>query len=174
MKRERIKKIVAPAVGLVLFMAALYILQGKLRQIHFHEILIYLRSIPLSHIAQALAFTLLSFIALAGNEALVFRAIGRKQPLDRMVFTSFISNAVSHSIGYSLLSGGSLRLWFYTAMGNLPGGCLPASGAAFRFFWLGFFLPIRGLVCHRSAARSAVPALAPWPRSGRWVSCSCS
>jgi len=140
MKLERLKKNLALAMGLVLFAAALVILQGKLRQIHFHEILIYLRSIPLSHIAQALAFTLLSFIALAGNEALVFRAIGRKQPLNRTVFTSFLSNAVSHSVGYALLSGGSLRLWFYTAMGISLGDVSRLVALLSVFFWLGFFL----------------------------------
>jgi uncharacterized membrane protein YbhN (UPF0104 family) len=139
MSRKRIKKMLAPVIGLVLFVAALYILQSKLRQVHFHEVLSYLRSIPLGHIVQALAFTLLSFSALAGNEALLFRVIGRKQPLDRTVFPSFISNAVSHSVGYALLSGGSLRLWFYTSMGISLADISLLVALLAVFFWLGFF-----------------------------------
>ncbi len=139
MKRERIKKIVAPAVGLVLFVAALCVLQGKLRQVHFHEVLRYLRSLPLAHIAQALALTLLSFIAQAGDEALLFRAIGHPQALYRTALPSFISNAVSHSIGYSLLSGGSLRLWFYRAWGVSLADVSLLVALHSVVFWLGFF-----------------------------------
>lgn len=139
MSRKKIIKLIGPVTGLVLFAAAVYILQGKLRQVHFHEVLSYLRSIPLSHIVQALAFTLLSFIALAGNETLLFRVIGHKQPLNRTVFPSFISNAVSHSVGYALLSGGSLRLWFYTAMGLTLADVSQLVALLAVFFWLGFF-----------------------------------
>ncbi|HEX7502449.1 MAG TPA: bifunctional lysylphosphatidylglycerol flippase/synthetase MprF [Acidobacteriota bacterium] len=139
MKQERIKKVATLAVGLVLFVAALYILQGKLRQVHLHEVLRYLRSIPLAQIAQALALTLLSFIAQAGDEALLFRAIGHKQPLNRTALPSFISNAVSHSVGYSLLSGGSLRLWFYRAWGISLADVSQLVALHSVVFWLGFF-----------------------------------
>ena len=139
MKREQVKKILVLALGLGLFAAAFFILQGKLRQVHFHEVLDYLRTIPLAHAAQALAFTLLSFIALAGNETLAFRAIGHRQPLNRTALPSFVSNAVSHSIGYSLLSGGSLRLWFYSARGFSLAEVSLLVALLSIFFWLGFF-----------------------------------
>jgi phosphatidylglycerol lysyltransferase len=140
MRQGRIRKFAALTVGLVLFVAALYILQGKLRQVHLHEVLRYLRSIPLAHVAQALALTLLSFIAQAGDEALLFRAIGRRQPLERTALPSFISNAVSHSVGYSLLSGGSLRLWFYSAWGVSLADVSLLVALHSLVFWLGFFL----------------------------------
>jgi phosphatidylglycerol lysyltransferase len=139
MNRERTKKIVVPALGLALFAAALYFLQGRLRQVHLHEVLSYLRSVRPGYFLQALAFTLLSFIAMAGNEALGFRAIGRRQPLNRTVLPSFVSNAVSHSIGYALLSGGSLRLWFYAAQGISLADISLLVAVLAVFFWLGFF-----------------------------------
>ncbi len=138
MRQERIKKVAAFAVGLGLFVAALYILQGKLRQVHFHDVLGYMRSIPLAHVAQALAFTLLSYIAQAGDESLLFRAIGHPQPLYRTALPSFISNAVSHSVGYSLLSGGSLRLWFYRAWGVSLADVSLLVALHSVVFWLGF------------------------------------
>jgi phosphatidylglycerol lysyltransferase len=138
--QNRFKALVMPLVGAALLVLAGLVLHHELRLVHYAQILSYLKVLPSWRLLLAVLFTFSSFLALGVNEALTFRAIGRPQPLLRALPTAFVSHAISHSVGYSLISGGGLRLWFYSAWGLSTLDVSVMMAQVSIFFWLGFFL----------------------------------
>lgn len=140
-----------PVLVVVLFGAALWVLQHELAHYHYRDILHTLESLPATHLAAALALTLLGHLALTGYDQLALVYIRKPIGFLRTTFTSFIAYTFSNTVGLPLLTGGSIRLRLYSAWG------LSAAeiGQAVAFSATTFFLGILG-----SAAVSylAVPA----------------
>jgi len=107
--KRKIGSIVPPIIGLVFFIAALIILQRELKQIHYQQIHAYFKQLPFTRLGLSIMFTFLSFLALSLNEALLFIYIRHPLPYGKTGLASFVSTAISHSIGYAFLTGGSLR-----------------------------------------------------------------
>jgi phosphatidylglycerol lysyltransferase len=105
------------AIAVVLFGAALAVLHRELAALTWRELSQDLASTPLARLGLALLFTVMSYAVLAGYDLLGFRAIRRRLPAANVVLASFLSYAVAHSIGFSMVSGASIRYRFYTRWG---------------------------------------------------------
>ncbi len=143
--RRKIGSILAPIIGLVFFIVALIILQRELKEIHYQQIHLYFNQLPFTRLGLSILFTFVSFLALSFNEALLFIYIRHPLPFGKTGLASFVSTAISHSIGYAFLTGGSLRFRFYT---NWKISALEISnviGVHALIFWLGF-LTLSGLL----------------------------
>ena len=71
-------------------------------------------------ISAALLFTALSYLALTGYDGFAVRHLGLSIPYRRIALASFISYSLSNSIGFALLTGGSVRYRLYGR--DVPGG----------------------------------------------------
>ncbi len=131
-------EIIGSLVGLVLFTIALLVLRHALRGHHYHDIMLQLRSIPSPRIAAALLFTLLSYFALTLYDMLALRYIKHPIAYPKVAFTSFVTYSMSHNLGFSLFTGGSIRLRLYSAWGlsTLEISYLMTFGVI--TFWLGY------------------------------------
>jgi phosphatidylglycerol lysyltransferase len=135
---RKIAEILGSLIGLVLFCAALWVLHHVLQNHHYHEIVAELRAIPFHRLALALMFTLFSYGALSCYDMLALRYIKHAIAYPRVAFTSFITYAVGHNLGFSLFTGGSIRYRLYTAWGlsTLEITSLITFGVI--TFWLGY------------------------------------
>lgn len=99
---------VAPLVGLTLFGVALWVLHGELRHHSYHQV--FEQSLPADRVALSLVLTVVSYLLLTGYDALGLRYARHRLPYRRTALASFVGYAFSNTIGYSLVSGGSVRL----------------------------------------------------------------
>jgi len=108
---------IGPVLGLVLFGIALWFLSHELRHYNAAEILAQLSNFPILHIALAFLFTAISYLALTGYDTLGFYYIGRPVAYRKIAKAGFIGYAFSNNIGFSILTGGSVRYRIYSAWG---------------------------------------------------------
>ena len=142
-----------PVLVVVLFGAALWVLQRELARYHYRDILHTLENLPTAHLAAALALTLLGYFALTGYDQLSLVYIRKPIGFARTTFTSFIAYTFSNTLGLPLLTGGSIRLRLYSAWG------LSAAeiGQAVAFSATTFFIGILGVA---AVSYLAVPGAA--------------
>ena len=131
---------IGPTIAVVLFAAALIVLQRELRAYRFADVIRAFHAIPGSKLGSALAFTALSYAVLPGYDALALAYVRRELPLRRVAFASFISYAISHTLGFPVLTGGAVRVRFWSAWGLSTGEIAQAVSFAGFAFTLGMVL----------------------------------
>jgi phosphatidylglycerol lysyltransferase len=141
----RLIRYIGPAAGLALFGAALWSLHRELAHATYRDIAGSFLGLSAAQMAAAVALTLLSYVAQTGYDALGLRYAGAALGYARTALASFVAYAFSNTIGYSVLSGGSVRLRLYTGWGlsTLSVAQVVAFGAV--TFWVGF-LSVSGAV----------------------------
>jgi len=107
--------------GLALFAAALWFLWNELRQYPLEEIVTALRNLPVSRLLLALGLTGLDYFILTGFDFFGFRYIGKPMPYKQVGPGSFTAYAFSHTVGFSILSGGAVRYRWYSPLGISAG-----------------------------------------------------
>ncbi len=131
---------IGPTIAVVLFAAALVVLQRELRAYRFADVLRAFHAIPGSRLGAALAFTALSYAVLPGYDALALAYVRRQLPFRRVAFASFLSYAISHTLGFPVLTGGAVRVRFWSAWGLSTGEIAQAVSFAGFAFTLGMVL----------------------------------
>jgi phosphatidylglycerol lysyltransferase len=114
---RQLAKIAGPALGLALFLAALWALHHALAGYHYRDLAAGARSVSASRLFGAVLITALNYLVLTGYDSLAFRYIGRTLNYGRIAFASFIGYAFSNNVGLSMLAGGSVRYRLYTSWG---------------------------------------------------------
>lgn len=109
-----------PVVSVVLIAAALRFLHQELSQVSPGQIRSALASMPRQGVVLALALAVLNYMVLAGYEFFACRYAGVPQPLKRIAISSFIGNAFANTLGFSFLSGSSIKFRLYAAWGLSP------------------------------------------------------
>ncbi|MDB4906789.1 MAG: putative rane protein [Gemmatimonadetes bacterium] len=108
-------------VRVVLFLAAAWAIRGELASVSPSELAAQLRSYGAAHLWAALACTVASFLLLGAIELMALRdrdvvgtsRVGR----GRGLLTSFVANALSQSIGLSVVTGAAVRARSYGQRG---------------------------------------------------------
>ena len=129
----------APLVGLTLFGVALWVLYGELRHHSYHQVFEQFRSLPADRVALALVLTFASYLLLTGYDTLGLRYARHRLRYRRTALASFVGYAFSNTIGYSLVSGGSVRLRLYSGWGLSTLAITKVIVFCGVTFWLGFF-----------------------------------
>ena len=114
---ERLRQAIPVAIGLVLFVVALEVLKIELRAVSWQELTADVFGTPLSRLTLAVALTALNYVALTGYDLLAFAYIGKRLPRLRIAMASILAYTISHSVGFAMLSGASVRYRFYTRWG---------------------------------------------------------
>ncbi|CCG07704.1 bifunctional lysylphosphatidylglycerol flippase/synthetase MprF [Pararhodospirillum photometricum] len=94
---------------------------GKLvREVHYQDVVAALQATPLTSVLQAIAFTVIGFIALSFYDVAALAYIGRSVPYRAVGLTAFCAYAVGNTAGFGPLTGGAIRLRFYAPYGLEP------------------------------------------------------
>ena len=155
---SRLRQAVPLVVGVVLFVAALEVLRVQLHAVTWRELSNDVWQTPRTRLLIALALTALNYVALVGYDLVAFAYIGKSLPRLHIAAVSFLAYAISNNVGFSMLSGASVRYRFYTRWGVTAE---ELSRIVFSYsvtFWLGL-LALGGL----SLAIAPIPEVAGLP-----------
>lgn len=107
----------APFVSLLVLGAAGLAVHRMLASLSYHALLAEVQAIPIGRALAALAFMLCSFAALSAYDWLALRRIRRELPWRFVMLVSFCSYAISNTVGFGALTGGSVRYRYYGPAG---------------------------------------------------------
>jgi len=111
------RRVLGTLISLALFVAALWVLRGQLREHTAAAVLRELLGLPRSSVALSLACTVLGYFALTGHDVVALGHLGRSIPYRRVAFTSFIAFAFANSLPLSVVTGATVRLRLYADRG---------------------------------------------------------
>ena len=130
----------SPLLGLLLFAAALWVLNREVRHLSLHGLSEAIRNLPPSGVALAFVYTILNYAILTGYDQLAFVYIGRTISRWQVAMASFVGYAIANNVGFALLSGTSARYRFYSRWG-LSGSDISRVVVFYSgTFWLGLIV----------------------------------
>jgi phosphatidylglycerol lysyltransferase len=128
---------ILPLTGVALFAASVWVLHSELRAVRYRELSLALRSLPRGRLLLAFVLTALNYLVLTGYDQLAFAYIGKRIARWRVAMASFVGYAISNNVGWSILSGTSVRYRFYTRWGLTAGELSRIVVFYSSTFWLG-------------------------------------
>ncbi|MGF1589975.1 MAG: UPF0104 family protein [Pleurocapsa sp.] len=146
MNRDRLLRWLYPTVGFLLLIFSLYILRQELGRYNLNDLVDSLSMIDGCQLSAAFSFAFLGYLAISSYDLVAFGHLNHYLDSKRIIFTTFVTYAISNTTGFTLLIGGGIRYRFYslwgvptriiakiTAMGNLTFwlGLLTLSGITF-------------------------------------------
>jgi hypothetical protein len=132
-------QLAAAALVALVFAGSLWVIARELQGFAYAEVWAYLSDLPVVYVLLALGLTALTFVVLAGYDALALRYVNVDLSTRRIAFSAFVGYAVSQAIGNPILTGGSVRYRLYSLWGLSPREMAKAILFAGASFWLGFF-----------------------------------
>ena len=135
----RMRNILGSLLSLILFAAAVWLLDRQLGKYHFNDVLRALESIPRMHLLAAAGLTVFSYLVMTGYDLLALRYIKQKLPYTKIGLASFIGYAFSNNIGLSMIAGASVRYRLYSAWGLSALQITQVVAFCTLTLWLGFF-----------------------------------
>jgi glycosyltransferase 2 family protein len=135
-QRGRLQWLGAGAAGLLMAASAvvLYII---VKELDAQEIRSAFAAASLRQFLLAILFTALSYLLLTGYDAIGFRQLAVRVPYRTTALGSYTSYAVSFTLGFPLITGGTVRYWIYSAAGVGAKAIASLTLIAGVTFWLG-------------------------------------
>ncbi len=107
-------------LGVVLLVAAIYVVQKEFRTLKLADIKTALAAIPRSALLIAFGWTVLSYGVLTFYDRLGTIYAGHPVSYRRVAFASFCAYALSHNLGFAAVSGAAVRYRLYSHWGLTP------------------------------------------------------
>ncbi len=130
--------VVGPLLGLILFTASLWVLHNQLKTYHVRDIIRHFHELPAGSLYLAVVLTILNYLTLTFYDVLALRYIRRPLSYAKTAFASFVGNAFSNNIGFSMIAGASVRYRIYTSWGFSAFDITQIVGFCTLTFWFGF------------------------------------
>jgi uncharacterized membrane protein YbhN (UPF0104 family) len=127
-----------------LLILALWAISQEFKHYTFAQLLASLNHISKSHKLEAIFWTALGYLSMAGYDRLGFYYLNHPLALGTIIRTAFISYAFGNTIGLTLFSGTAIRYRFYTPAGVSAVDIAKVITFTHLSFWLGM-LAIGGL-----------------------------
>ena len=141
----KVARWLGPLLGLGLIIGAVFVLQRQLDEYSYSDVVRQLQSTPLSSVALALLLTAGAYGILVGYDTLALAYVGHSPPLRKIALGSFVAYSMSHSLGFHMITSGSIRYRFWSSWGLPNADIARALGLASSSFLLGMLL-ISGVV----------------------------
>jgi phosphatidylglycerol lysyltransferase len=109
-----------PVLGVVLLLAAVYVVQKEFRHLKLDDIETALQRIPHAWLGAAFGITIAAYLVLTLYDLLGSIYAEHRLRYSRIAFASFCAYALSHNLGFSAVSGGAVRFRLYAGWGLTP------------------------------------------------------
>ena len=139
-RRIRWHHVVITAIGLLIALLAVTALRHMAHAVTLAHVVAALAAIPPSTLALAALLTAVSYLVLTGYDALALAHLGYRLPFGTIATASFTSFTMSHTLGLTALTGGSVRFRQYTRAGVCPKDVVLIVALCGWTFWLGIVL----------------------------------
>ncbi len=141
-KRRRLFNLLATSLSVFIIALSLVVLFRTFTSVKWGDLRLALAGTGWDQIALAGLFTTLSYLALTGYDAVALRQLRLKVPYGQTALASFTSYAVSFTLGFPLITAGTVRYWIYSQAGLTAGKVASLTIIAGITFWLGIGLLI--------------------------------
>lgn len=136
-RRRKLMRLAGTVASIAIFALSLFVLARILANVSFAELRAAIRATSAEQIVAALALTAGSYLALTGYDALALRHLQQKVRYRVTSLASFTSFSISFTLGFPLITGGTVRYWIYSQNGLGPGNVARLTVIAGISFWLG-------------------------------------
>ncbi len=140
--RRRIGRIGALVLSVSIAILSVFVLMRTFMQINLSDLRSAMAETSGQQVTLAFAGTAVSFLALTGYDALALRQLRLHVPYPTTALASFTSYAVSFTLGFPLITAGTVRYWIYSSKGLSAGKVASLTVVAGLTFWLGMILVI--------------------------------
>jgi len=139
MNRDRWTRWIYPTIGILLLIFSIWVLQKELGRYSLDDILNGLAKISDRQRFMALGFAFTSYLVISSYDLIAFHQLNHYLDRKRILFTTFITYAVSNTTGFTLLIGGGIRYRFYSLWGVPTRIIAKITALGNITFWLGLF-----------------------------------
>jgi len=126
-----------PLASTVIFGASLVVLWHIISQMEPGQLAGAFANASLRQLGLAAGFTALSYLLLTGYDALALRRLGLSIAYRTTALASFTSYSVSFTLGFPIVTGGTVRYWIYSPKGVRASEVASLTVIAGITFWLG-------------------------------------
>lgn len=137
MNRDRALGWLCLTAGFLLLIFSLYTLHQQLNRYNIHDILNSLSAIDPRALILALGFAIASYLVISSYDLVAFWHFNHYLDIKRILFTTFLTYAVSNTTGFTLLIGGGIRYRFYSLWGVPAKTIAKVTAWGNLTFWLG-------------------------------------
>jgi glycosyltransferase 2 family protein len=160
-RRRPIGQILAAVFSLLIAAFSLYILGRAVSAVSLGALREAIAATSADQIAAAALLTVVSYLALTGYDGLALRQLRARVTYKTTALASFTSYAISFTLGFPLITAGTVRYWIYSQVGLTASKVASLTVIAGVTFWFGnVFVLGAGLTFHASAV-SAINHLYP-------------
>lgn len=158
-KRRGWIRIAATVVSLLILGLSAFIVTRTLLSTNYSALRAAIHQTSMEQMLLAAAFTAGSYIALTGYDACALRQLRLKVPYVTTALASFTSYAISFTMGFAPVTGGTVRYWIYSQAGLRASHVLSLTLIAGVTFWLGMVLVIGVVLLAMPAEIAAINQL---------------
>ncbi len=141
-RRHLIWRRIGMALSLVILALSVFVLARTISDLNLSELRAAIAATSLEQILAACFFTMLSYLALTGYDAVALRQLRISVPYRTTALGSFTSYAISFTLGFPLITAGTVRYWIYSRVGVSAAKVASLTVIAGLTFWLGMALVI--------------------------------
>ncbi len=140
---------------------AIFVLVRTLSHINLTDLRNAIAATSNEQIFAAAGLTCLSFLALTGYDGVALLQLRQKVPYPTTALASFTSYAICFTLGFPLITAGTVRYWIYSQAGLSAAKIASLTVIAGVTYWLGMALVIAVTLLARSAAISDIDHFDP-------------
>ncbi|HUI21948.1 MAG TPA: UPF0104 family protein [Methylocella sp.] len=151
-RRRPIGQMLAAVFSLAIAAFSIYVLVRVLSGVSLSALRQAIAATGADQFATAALLTAVSFLALTGYDGLALRQICARVPYKTTALASFTSYAISFTLGFPLITAGTVRYWIYSQVGLTASKVATLTVIAGVTFWFGMvFVLGAGLTFHAGA-----------------------
>ena len=128
--------------SLCILVLSVFVLTRTVSGLQWSELRAALAATSMEQIVAACALTACSYVALTGYDAVALRQLRVAVPYRTTALGSFTSFAISFTLGFPLITAGTVRYWIYSRVGLTAAKVASLTVIAGLTFWLGMALVI--------------------------------
>lgn len=141
-RRRKLWRLAGAVASVLIFALSVFILARTLASLNFADLRAAIRATSAEQIVLAVALTAGSYLSLTGYDALALRHLKQKVRYRVTSLASFTSFSISFTLGFPLITGGTVRYWIYSQHGLSAGNVARLTVIAGVSFWLGMGIVI--------------------------------
>ncbi len=160
-RRHSIGRKIAAACSIAIALFSIYVLGRTFSAVSLTDLSHAIGATSADQIAKAALLTCVSYLALTGYDALALRQLKTRVPYPTTALASFTSYAISFTLGFPLITAGTVRYWIYSQAGLAPSKVASLTIVAGVTFWFGMVFVIGAGLTFQAEAISALNHLQP-------------
>jgi hypothetical protein len=161
LRRGSIWQVLAIALSVVIAVFSIYVLVRAVSAVSLTALREAIAATSAEQIMTAALLTVVSFLALTGYDGLALRQLNAHVRYKTTALASFTSYAISFTLGFPLITAGTVRYWIYSQVGLTASKVASLTVIAGVTFWSGTVFVIGAGLAFHAGAISSIDHLYP-------------